>query len=83
MESGRPDDLAVLGVNSDQRSTGFQCLAKKCSENLYFVTIFDWMLFPNERICGYGVKVMKILCSKRPEFEELAFQNGLEVKGHS
>src|SRR5258708_26282375 len=26
---------------------------------------------------------MKILCSERPEFEEFALQNGLEIKRHS
>jgi hypothetical protein len=40
------------------------------------------MLFPNERICSDRVQVMKILCSKRSEFEQLAFQIGLEIKGH-
>jgi len=52
-------------------------------EDLCFVTIWDWMLYPNQRVCGYRVKVMKILCSQRPEFEEPAFQNRLEVNGHS
>ena len=82
MEPGRPDDLGVRGINSDQTSTGFQRVAEKRSENLFFVTVLDRMLLPDERICSHGVKVMKILCLKRPEFEEPAFQNGLEVKGH-
>lgn len=40
------------------------------------------MLFPNERIGCYGIKVMKIFWSKRPQLEKLAFQNGLEIKRH-
>src|SRR5208337_3815642 len=31
----------------------------------------------------YKEEVMKIPWPKRPEFEDLAFQNGLEIKGHS
>jgi len=50
---------------SNQRSTGFQCLAKKGFEDLSLVTIFDWMLFPNERVCGNRVQLIKILFSER------------------
>jgi len=63
VESRRPDDFAIRGINRDQRATGFQCLAKKWLENFFLVAIFDWMLFPNERIRGHIVKVMKILRS--------------------
>ncbi len=41
------------------------------------------MLFPNERIGSESVEVVKIFGPKRPKLEELAFQNGLEIKGHS
>src|SRR5260370_29242375 len=83
VESRRPDDPAISGINGDQRSPGFQGLAEECPENLFLVTVLDRMLFPNERIRSYGVEVMKILRPKRPELEELALQNGLEIKGHS
>ena len=39
-------------------------------EDLRFVAIIDWMLFPDERICSHRVKVVKILCSKRAKFEK-------------
>jgi hypothetical protein len=81
MESGRPDDLAVLGINSDQRSTGFQCLAKKGLEDLCFVTIFGWMLFPNERVSSCRIKVMKILCSERLSSRNWPFKMGWRSKG--
>jgi hypothetical protein len=41
------------------------------------------MLFPDERIRGYSVEVIKIIWSKGPKFEEVALQNGLEIEGHS
>ena len=50
VESRRPDDLAIFGINSDQRSSGVQGLAKKSLENLFLVTVFDRVLFPNKRI---------------------------------
>jgi len=83
MESGRANDPAVFGIHSDQRSTGFQGLAKKHFEDLFLVAVFDRMLLPNEGIRSDGVKFLEILRSKRPEFEQPAFQNGLEVKSHS
>ena len=73
---------AAVGFHRDQRSTGFQGLAKELSENLFFVTISYGVLFPNKRIGGHGVKVGEILCPQRPEIEEFAPQNGLEIKGH-
>jgi hypothetical protein len=82
VKSRRSDDLAVLAINGEQRSTGLQGVAKKALENLFLVTIVAGMLFPDERIRSYGVEVMKILCSKRPQLEEFAFQDGLEIKGH-
>jgi len=83
MESGPADDPAVFGIHNDQRSTGFQGLAKKHFEDLFLVTVFSRVLLPDEGIRSDGVEFMKILCSKRPKFEQPAFQNGLEVKGHS
>jgi hypothetical protein len=41
------------------------------------------VLFPNERIGSDGIKIMKILRSKRPELEQFAFQKGLKIEGHS
>ena len=82
MESRRPDDPAIFGINGDQCSPGIQGLAEKSPENLFLVTVVGWMLFPNERIGSYSVKLMKILGPKRPECEKLASQNGLEIKGH-
>ena len=41
------------------------------------------MLFPKERICGDSVKGREVLESKWPEPQKLAFQNWLEIKGHS
>jgi hypothetical protein len=83
VESRRPDDPAILGIHGDQRSTGFQGLAEESLENLFLVTVFDRMLLPDERIGSYRVKALKILYPKRPELQELAFQNRLEIKGHS
>jgi hypothetical protein len=41
------------------------------------------MLFPDERIGGYRVKLGKVLGAKGAEREELTLQNGLIVKGHA
>ena len=83
MKSRRPDDLAVSGINGDEGSAGFHRLAKKGLENVFSVTISGGMLFPDERVGSDSVKVPKILRPQRPEFEQIAFQNGLEIKGHS
>lgn len=56
---------------------------KEFLENVFFVTIFDRVLLPNEGIGGDSKKGLKILCTKRAEFEQFALQNGLEIKGHS
>ena len=80
MESRRPDELTIFGINSHQHSTGFQGLVNKHLEHFFFVAISDRMLFPDELICNYAIKVKKILWSKRPEFEELAFKNGFNTK---
>jgi hypothetical protein len=37
------------------------------------------VLFPNERVRGHGVKVMKTVCLERPQLQESAFQ---QIKGH-
>jgi len=81
MESGRPDDPAIFGIDGDQRSAGFQCLAEEQFEDLFFVAISDRMLFPDKRVCRHGVQIREILGSKRPELEQLAFEEGLEIKG--
>src|SRR5881398_33325 len=39
------------------------------------------MLLPNERVRSHREEIIEILGSKRPEFEELAFENWLEVEG--
>jgi len=83
MESRRPDDPALFGISGDHRSAGFQSLAKEHPENLFFVTVLNRMLLPDEGISSYGQKVVKDPGSKRPEFEELTFQDWLEIKGHS
>jgi len=82
MGARRPDDPAIFEINGDQCAPGFQGQAEEFPENLLLVTVFRRMLFPNERIGSYCVKVGKILRSKRPELEEFACQDGLEVKGY-
>ena len=72
VKSRRPDDLAIFAIYGDQRPSGLQGLAEKFLENLFFVAIGDRMLFPNERVCSYRVKIMKILWSKRSEYKEFA-----------
>jgi hypothetical protein len=46
-----------------------QGLAKKVLEDLFLVTIVAGMLFPDERIRGYRVQVLKILGAKRSQLE--------------
>jgi len=41
------------------------------------------MLLPDERIRRYRVQAIKILRSKRPELEEFALQDGLQIKIHA
>ncbi len=50
VESRRPDDPAIFGINGDQCSPGFQGLAEKSLEDFFLVTVVGRMLFPNERI---------------------------------
>jgi len=83
VESRRSDDPAIFAINGDECSPGFQGLAEKSFENLFLVTVVGRMLFPNERIGSYSVKLMEVLWPQRLEREEFAFQNGLEIKGHS
>jgi len=40
-------------------------------------------LLPNEGVGSHGEEIIEVLGSKRPEFEELAFQNWLEVERHT
>src|SRR5437879_8080701 len=47
------------------------------------VAILRRMLLPNEGVRGHEEEIIEVLGSKRPELEELAFQNGLEVEGHT
>ncbi len=49
---------------------------------LLLVAILRGMLLPNERVRSHREEVIEIIGSKRPELEELAFQNRLEVEGH-
>jgi hypothetical protein len=34
------------GINGNQGSATFQSLTEELVENLFFVTAYDWMLFP-------------------------------------
>src|SRR5271166_5169433 len=56
---------------------------KNSLKTSFFETVAVRMLFPNERIGSNRVKLRKILLPKRPKLEKLAFQNRLEIKGHS
>jgi len=77
-----PDDLVVVAVNDGQRALGIQGVLKEALENLFLVSIFVRVLFPDERVCGDGIHVSKIFLAERSEFEESALQTRLEVKWH-
>jgi hypothetical protein len=55
---------------------------EKLPENLFPVPVSVRVLLPNERICGYRVKVMEIFWPEGPEREQLALQSRLEIKQH-
>ena len=50
VESGRPNDPAILSIDGDQCSSRFQGFAEKPLENIFLVTVIGRMLFPNEGI---------------------------------
>jgi hypothetical protein len=65
--------LAISRINGDQCSAGFQGLSKECLENIFLVTIFGWVLFPDERVASHGVELMEMVGLKGPEFEEWTY----------
>lgn len=67
-----PDDPVDFAVNDDQRAVGIQGVLKEALENLFLVSIFVRVLFPDERVCGDGIQVSKIFLAERSEFEESA-----------
>jgi hypothetical protein len=72
--------LAIFGIDGDQSSATFQGFVEENLENIFFATIFNRMLLPDERICSYGVKLMKILVPKGLQFEKRAFKTGWRSK---
>jgi len=83
MKAGRPNPSPCLSINGNQGTTGGQGLAKELPETGFFMAILDGMLFPNERIGRDGIEVIKVIGANRPEFDKLALQHRLIVKGHA
>ncbi len=83
MEARRPNHPLSFGINGNQSTAGRQGLAKEYLEAPLFMTICDRVLLPNERVGSDGVEVIIVFGAKRPEFDEVAFENWLIVEGHS
>jgi hypothetical protein len=83
VEARRSDNLASVRVNGDERSAALQRFAEESIEDLFLITLFDRMLLPDERIRGYGEEAIKILGSQRPELQEVALQDGLQIEVHA
>jgi hypothetical protein len=76
------DGAAVFAVEGQQRATGLPGFAEEGLENLLLVPILAWVLFPNERVSGHGEKVLVILRTEWPEFQEVPRQTRLGVEWH-
>ena len=83
METRRSNHLLGLSINRNQGATGRYSPAKELLKNRFFMAILGRMLFPHERIGGDGVEVVIVLGAERPEFDQLALQDRLIVKGHA
>src|SRR5262249_54884783 len=79
----RASDPALLGVDGDQRAAGLHRFAEKGPKDLFLTAILGRMLLPDERVPSHGKESIEILSSKRPECEEFACQNGLEIECHA
>ena len=81
MEARGSDHPLSFGIDRNQGAARLHGPTKELLENRCFVAIIR-MLLPHERIGGDGVEVVIVLRAERPEFDQLALQDRLIVKGH-
>ena len=79
MKPRRADHSLLERVERNQRAAGFQPLAKEHFESIRLIP-FVRMLLPNQRVGRDGVQVVVVSHAHWPQFDEVAFQRGLEIE---
>jgi len=60
VEPRKSDYPLIVDINGDQGPPGRQGLVKESPEDRLFMAVFHRMLFPNQRISGDRVQVIKV-----------------------
>src|SRR5207248_5695759 len=82
VEPRRSDYLPSLRIRREQCTARLQRLLKEHPEHWLLIAVVAGVLLPDERVCSYSVQGMKIVHSKRPQLDKLAFQGRLQFKRH-
>src|SRR5690242_2322565 len=78
--AGKPDGLAGLAVDRDQRAPRFHRFAEDDPEALLAPALAVGVLFPSERITGQGVDRIPVVGPEWPHLQELSAERGLQLK---
>jgi hypothetical protein len=82
MEPGGSDDPPIAYVDRDERATGPQCFIEVDAEAPLRVAVAFGVLLPDGRVRRDRIEGIEIIQTKRPELEEIAFEDRLNVEGH-
>src|SRR5688572_1378299 len=80
--AGRADDAAILPVEREEGAAGVHRPPEELTEDRLGAAIGVRVLLPDERVGRHREQRGKVLLAKRAQFDDVAGQHWLEIKGH-